>query len=79
MRSFNAGICFQSLNRDFKTNNYLKHFTERYFIHQSFHKSLVSSHIDDPLLIIAHIALNMHVAMNYAFYVSMLNKNVEMI
>ena len=72
MRSLIAGICSQSLNRVFKTNNYLK-----YFIHQPFHKSLLSIHIEDPFLGIAHIALNMLVAMSFTFYVSMLNKNLE--
>lgn len=71
MRSLISGICSQSSNRDFKTNNYLKH-----FILQSFHKSLLSIHIEDPFLDIAHIALNMAVAANFAFYVSMLNKNM---
>lgn len=70
MRSLIAGISSQSSNRDFKTN-YLKH-----FILQSFHKSLLSIHIEDPFLDIAHIALNMPVATNFAFYVSMLNKNM---
>lgn len=72
MRSLIAGICSQSLNRDFKANNYLKH-----FIHQPFHKSLLSIHIEDPFLDIAHIALNMLVAMIFAFCVSMLKKNME--
>lgn len=73
MRSLIAGICSQSLNRVFKTNNYLKH-----FIHQPFHKSVSHRiHIEDPFLGIALNALNMLVAMIFTFYVSMLNKNME--
>lgn len=72
MRSLIAGICSQSLNRVFKTNNYLKH-----FIHQPFHKFLLSIHIEDSFLGFAHTALNMLVAMIFTFCVSMLNKNME--